>query len=742
MMTAHWISLGAPRSDEAFESESTEDEFEMMFEPDDDADVDPPAESHRHDHEDLLTVPEPIERGFEQPAGLRPARDSETPSALPFFPEDDNASNRGPADRERDEFSLPDDTDTPDSWDDDLPSRDERPIRGERPDRGFGDEPAHNEFRDDRDDRSLDFDRDDTDEQDFAPLPRDDFRDSDVKDRGFDDRLEFGRDDEFEDARDFPNDRLDRTEPAPRDELRRDARPDRSRRTPEPVSDFGDDRRSTDDNSDFDDLRPQPVPSRGRSDFDDDRTSSETSGVMRPHLSVRKEAPPRASVGQPLTYTVIVTNEGQSPARDVIVEDELPQAKDADLVDTQPAADFDRRTGKLVWTFDELAAGDTREMQVKIVPRGRGVINGVATVRFKTEVSTTTIIESPRLSLTLKSPSELRIGDKVEFAYLIRNDGDGRAEDVVLRSVLPVGLRHPVGDDLEYEIDSLMPGDEREVVLTVVAAESGIHKTTAEVTAAGGVRDDAETRVNIVGQQLSILRRGPKRRYVGRPAVYENIISNDTAFEAIDVRVVEQIPDGMEYVSASSGGNYNPRDGRVTWEIDHIDADDTKTLTVELIARRAGQQQSTVTVIENAGFKTGAEHTTAVEDLHNMNARISQLDRAVATGEHFDIDITLENRGTAEATNVQLVVDVPRGIVPKQAGSRDVEVRPEPGPDGTVIVRYEPIRTIAPGAERTFRIRFAAEGSVTNGLIRARLQYSEMRRELITSESVTAYDSQ
>ena len=335
-------------------------------------------------------------------------------------------------------------------------------------------------------------------------------------------------------------------------------------------------------------------------------------------------------------------------------------------------------------------------------------------------------------------PDEVRLGEEVKYRYVITNKGSGEARNVFVRTVLPEsgGLKHPAGNDLEYEITALKPDEQREIVLAVVAAEPGEYRAQAEVTAAGGAKDQASWRTNVVGAQLKIDRRGPKRRFVGRSAVYENIISNDTNFDAIDARVTEKIPDGMRFVSATEGGRYDQNTRTVTWRLNRIGPGKMATLKIELMPTQAGPLESVVTVFENAGVQSDDYvSTTQVEDLHNVSADISQLDGPVAVGETFGFTISIDNRGTADATDVELFVDVPQEIQVVGAGSREIPAKLLAGNR----VEYRIIVRIAPNQQKDFELKLRGKQTLSNGVVKASVRYKEMSEPLVVSESVTVY---
>jgi uncharacterized repeat protein (TIGR01451 family) len=204
---------------------------------------------------------------------------------------------------------------------------------------------------------------------------------------------------------------------------------------PDPTTPRRDDSQPLPAADDLPDRVTRPGRDRETNAPESTRTVSE---VMRPQLTIQKKAPNTATVGVAHDYTILVTNEGASSAYDVVVEDELGGA--AEFVQSKPVAEYNRATDQLNWSFRELRAGEKKEITVRIRPTGEGTLDGVATVKFKAQVKSATVITAPKLELELTGPSEVKVGDEVQLTYSIRNRGSGDASNVVLRSVLPPGI--------------------------------------------------------------------------------------------------------------------------------------------------------------------------------------------------------------------------------------------------------------------------------------------------------------
>lgn len=465
----------------------------------------------------------------------------------------------------------------------------------------------------------------------------------------------------------------------------------------------------------------------------------QVSGKMSPNLVLEKTAPENATVGSPLDYHIFVKNEGDATAYDVVVDDDVTAA--AKIEGAHPQSDFDKAAGKLIWNIGEIEPGETKKITVRVTPTGEGVLDGTASVRFKSRVKATTVITAPKLRLQMQGPEqEVRVGQEVAYRYIITNEGTGDARDVFIRTLLPAsgGLKHEAGRDLEYEIRAMKPGEQREIMLAVIAGEPGEHSAKAEVTATGGAVATAGWRTKVIGAQLEIVRRGPKRRFVNRSATYENIITNVTNLEALDAKVVEQLPRGMKFMGATLGGQYNEATHTVTWVINRLGPQRSEQLQLELMPTVAGNMESTVRILENVGVQSDDYvSTTVVEDIHNVSATISQLDGPVLMGEAFGFTINIDNRGTAEATDVELKVEVPPQIQVIGAGSRET---PAKLLEGSNIVQYSVIVRIAPNTQKSFELKLRGNAAVENAAVKAMVNYKQMNEPLIISESVTIYD--
>jgi uncharacterized repeat protein (TIGR01451 family) len=386
----------------------------------------------------------------------------------------------------------------------------------------------------------------------------------------------------------------------------------------------------------------------------------ERDGVMRPLLSLEKSAPATAVIGRPLTYRIVVRNDGPASAMQVLVQDRIPAA--VRVEGTNPQAESDGKS--LVWRLGTLRSGDERTLDVRVIPTREGTIESAATVTSAQEVTaaiTVVAAPRPRLQFELIAPPRANIGQLIPYKFRVTNAGGSDATGVMIRNVLPAGLRHDGGNELEYEVGVLPPGKSREVELGLLAAATGRVVNPATVTADGGLRVTAEAIVDVVGPRVEVTRIGPKKIFVGRQGTFTNTVSNLGSLRASGLTVVELLPEGLEFVSASQGGTYEPRRRLVSWRIDRLEPDDKAQVQVVLRSTGKGPQVSAVKVVDATGLSVEASGEMLGHGVAALSIGRSDLASPIGVGEETKFRVQLFNRGNDPATGARMTITTTAG---------------------------------------------------------------------------------
>lgn len=442
-------------------------------------------------------------------------------------------------------------------------------------------------------------------------------------------------------------------------------------------------------------------------------------GPQQPQLKLEKIAPQTALLGQPLIYSIRVRNVGDSPAHQVVVEDRIP--KGSQLSGTIPQAELSDR--RLIWKLGTLQPGEERKIAVRVVPVAPGQIGSVATVNFVSEVAAETLVTAPKLRLELHGPKQAHLGEPVVFHFNVTNQGSGDASGVVIRDLVPDGLSHPHGKDLEYEIGRLPAGETHTAQLTLTAAKAGPTVNRAVLTAAGGVSMKAEAPVEVVGTRLALARSGPERQYLGRTAVFTNRLTNEANAPVTGATVIETVPEGMEFVEASSGGQYNAGQRTVAWRIDKLGPKETTILKITLRAIAVGTHRSAVKAVEPDGRTTEATSHTEAVGFTAVELDLPPIEGPLDVGETVTTHVTVKNRGSSPATNVQLNLTLPD----------ETELVSVTGPatytrTGNQL-RFQAIPSLTGGEKAVFEVTLKARRS-GDARLKAEIQADQMQRPL------------
>src|SRR5690606_1420644 len=132
-----------------------------------------------------------------------------------------------------------------------------------------------------------------------------------------------------------------------------------------------------------------------------------------------------------------------------------------------------------------------------------------------------TLITDSAVTMNVDAPRTAQVGEMIEYRFRIRNDSRETLRGLVLRDLIPEGLHHPDGNDLENPIGDLKPGAVFEESLSLKAVQPGTLVNRAILTADGGFQLESVAAVNVGSAKLSVTRSGPKQRFVGRAAIYQ-----------------------------------------------------------------------------------------------------------------------------------------------------------------------------------------------------------------------------
>ena len=346
--------------------------------------------------------------------------------------------------------------------------------------------------------------------------------------------------------------------------------------------------------------------------------------VVAPDLAVTKTASADSFlVGEEVTFTIEVTNNGDGPAFNTAVSDTMSAG--LTVVSSDPEATL-AEDGSLNWAIDELAAGDSATFTVVVTAAESGDHTNTASV---TVLDTTTTAEvsvrsnTPGIGLQKMGGSVMYTDGQRDYQITATNNGEAALTGVVITDTIPAGLSY-VGSDSDgthsagvvtWNIGDLAIGDSVTVTVTLRGDAAGMYTNTASATSTEGASDETTFDVEVLaaaGASLAIVDDNDPIG-VGEVATYTVTVTNqgdDSSLTNVTLTVV--IPSEFTIVSAGDGTISGQR---VSFDLGEIGvgAGESVTITVEATAAGDVVTSATLTYAEFSQAITDEEGTTIID---------------------------------------------------------------------------------------------------------------------------------
>jgi uncharacterized repeat protein (TIGR01451 family) len=157
-----------------------------------------------------------------------------------------------------------------------------------------------------------------------------------------------------------------------------------------------------------------------------------TTIVRQPVLAITKTGPARQYLGRPTTYEITVTNKGDAPAANTLVEDTIPPGVQG--VQTSPAGAVSG--SKVVWRLDTLAVNAAKKVSITYTPAGAGPLAQAATASAVcadavTATAQTTVYGIAAVLLeVIDTDDPVQIGGQTTYLITATNQGSSPSTKV------------------------------------------------------------------------------------------------------------------------------------------------------------------------------------------------------------------------------------------------------------------------------------------------------------------------
>ncbi len=280
------------------------------------------------------------------------------------------------------------------------------------------------------------------------------------------------------------------------------------------------------------------------------RATAETC-VTQPQLALTKTAPPEALQCELIPHSVVVTNTGTAPARNVRFFDKLPEGM----------VWQERYTG-VESDLGTLNPGESRRLCFYVKAQRTGTFTNTATVTaeggLSAQATATTVVRNPALVITKVGPARRFVGKDITYTITLANRGDGEARNTYLCDRLPPTAQFVKASEgatvtdgtVVWSLGTLAPGASRSVEVTLRSTQVGELTNVARATAyCADATGQAVTQVVGIPAILLECTDHPDPIAVGQTTVYTVTVTNQGSAPGTNIVIAAELPPQQDLVS-------------------------------------------------------------------------------------------------------------------------------------------------------------------------------------------------
>jgi large repetitive protein len=393
---------------------------------------------------------------------------------------------------------------------------------------------------------------------------------------------------------------------------------------------------------------------------------------------------PTPNVGDAVTYTLTVTNNGPDPATQLVVGDLLPAG--LSLTSATPSrGSYVSSSG--AWTIGNLAVGTSVTMTVVERVTASGRIDNTLAVTSLLQTDTVPANDSDTATINVPPAADLAVtknvdvshpdvGDNVTYTIVAGNNGPDDATSVTVTDALPAGLSFvsatPSAGSYAsntWTIGDLDNGDTATLTLVATVDDLGSIANTAVID---GTEYDPvlanNTDTATIDQLVDIAVTktvDDATPNVGTIATFTVTVTNSGPSTATGVVINDSAPTGLTFIAFNpSQGSYSDASG--DWTIGAIAPSGSVTATVQALVTGSTTMTNTAAVadVDEPQSSTANDSDSAtVTPPHADLAIVKTVDVARPdVGDADSFTITLTNNGSATATHVAVTDQLPAGL--------------------------------------------------------------------------------
>ncbi|MCH2181162.1 MAG: hypothetical protein MK108_04070 [Mariniblastus sp.] len=322
--------------------------------------------------------------------------------------------------------------------------------------------------------------------------------------------------------------------------------------------------------------------------------------VTRPILTIRHRTQPKVMIGDTITLDIAVKNEGDGPATNVYVQEDVPQQ-----------LTFEDGIRELEYPLGTLAPGQSKNVKLTLKASSAGKLNNTivafADGGLQSQHEVELEVVAPNLVATSDGPRKRYLRRQATHQLAVQNAGTARATNVEMVVRLPQGLRFVNTNNrgkydrnthaVHWSMAELAPGQVATVDLTTVPMEVGDQNIRFEALADLQQNTNVEHMMNVehLTDIFFDLDDVVDPIEVGSQTTYSLRIVNQGTQTANHVQVFVDMPEGIQPTAVEGDITSEIREQEILFApITSLNPGDEITLKIHANGTRPGDHRIAV----------------------------------------------------------------------------------------------------------------------------------------------------
>lgn len=388
---------------------------------------------------------------------------------------------------------------------------------------------------------------------------------------------------------------------------------------------------------------------------------SEATGGL---VNVAIAMPSEAVLGSEFTYTINV--KAAACAANVVVTDLIPAG--TSLVRAEPPARPEE--GRLRWNLGDLDKDQATAIKVTLKAEKDGMLASCASVSADPRVCAQIFIGKAALAITKTGPETAVVGAPITYVVTISNNGTMVAKDVVIVDEAQEGMISVTDrNQATVQVGDLAPGQSKTYSMAAKGLKKGKYCNYATAKSSNAGEAKAEACTTFLEPGIKLVKDGPKEQFLSRAANYRIVVSNTGETPLTGVTVTDTAPEGTAIASAPGA---NITGNKAVWAVGNMRPGEEKSLDISLTATAPGNHCNKAMVATTEGLTQSAEACTVWTGVGALLLETLDNPDPIQVGENTTYRVRVTNQGTADDTNIKVVVTFTAEIDPVSASNGGV----------------------------------------------------------------------